>query len=126
MRMSLRVLIDKRSPPIVDLNVFARLLFKTQRQQEIACLILEYVSKKKEAYLMRDVVPYINDKLNSVSPNTLSAVWLKLIRGGLLTRRFRYDPVKLDDKFIEVMQNLINYWNSYLQFCKHEQKAENR
>ena len=114
----LTIFVDKKSPALIDLDIFLNSLFKTELQRKVAKTIIECTSKKGESYLMTDIIPFIEEKMGKVNRVVISYVWKKLIGGGLLTRGKRNTPVKLDTKFSEKLVELANYWKNYVDYSK--------
>jgi hypothetical protein len=116
------------SKKFVDLDTFLRVLFHNELHEQIARAIIEYLIQHKKAYLMAEIIPYIqrekkikieHHKLGKeeemiVSKDTVGKVWKAMWKSGLLNKKYRYEPVQLSKIFSFRLRELADYWENYV------------
>ena len=130
--MSIRVEVNKENTykSLVDLDSFLKIVFpNNELHQEIAKAIIEYLVEHKQAYLMTELIPYIrevkkikHDKVTYpkeieetiVSKDTIAKVFKMMWRSGLISKPYRYYPVKLSKVFSSRLRDLADYWERYV------------
>ncbi|MCW3985152.1 MAG: hypothetical protein NWE91_01915 [Candidatus Bathyarchaeota archaeon] len=135
-----RPLIDRKNTNriFVDLNSFLRVVFpNNELHQRIALNILEYLSHHKSAYLLRDVIPFIqtetrlthtkitnpkgpkgtgkDERVKIVSKDTIAKVFKMMWKSGLTAKPYRYSPISMSKTFASRLRNLAEYWENYVE-----------
>lgn len=78
---------------------------------------------------MTEIIPYVQEtkkithnKFNKekeeekiFSKDTIGKVWKAIWKSGLLSKKFRYEPVRLSKTFSLRVRDLADYWENYVE-----------
>ena len=92
------------------LEDFCKALFRSEKKQEIALKIIEYLKKSEKDVFFKDMIEELG-----VSKSTAWQVYLSLKRAGVIQRKSKAYPLTLSTKFSEVLEDLIFWWKSYVK-----------
>ena len=122
-----RIDAKQTSRAFVDLRSFLKVVFHNELHEEIAEAIIEFLVKNKQGYLMKQIIPFVQQtkkishnksnkgKKTIVSKDTIGKVFKAMWKSGLLNKKYRYDPVQLSKTFSLRLRDLADYWQNYVE-----------